>query len=330
MRILFAGTPEIAVLPLEAIAKKYTICGVLTNPDKPAGRRGELLAPPAKQKAMELGLLTLQPAKLDADFIETVKSLKPDILVVVAYGKIFKQEFLSLFPKGAINLHPSLLPRYRGPSPLQAAILAGDKETGVTIQRLVLKMDAGPVLAQRRIPLSGSETTAGLTETAASIGSEMLVSVLEQLASGTTHELPQNETEATYCKLIKKEDGLLDWTLPAVTIERMVRAYNPWPGTYTRFKGLALTILKAGIFTGDPANPANNKIVQAAPVSGTGKGGECRPGFVWGIDKEAGILVCTGEGMLVIKELQLQNKRAMDWKAFINGNRDLLGVPLGG
>jgi methionyl-tRNA formyltransferase len=327
IRILFAGTPEIAVQPLETIAGKFTICGVLTSPDKPAGRSGQPIPPAVKRKALDLGLAILQPEKLDEPFREQVKRLAPDVLVVVAFGKLFKQEFLDLFPLGAINMHPSLLPKYRGPSPLQAAILAGDTETGVSIQRLVLKMDAGPLLAQRRMSLAGTETTADLTVAAASLGSELLVTVLEQLAAGTLQETPQDEAAATYCRLIKKEDGLIDWSLSAVTIERMNRAYTPWPGIYTSFKGLTLTILKTALFN---KSLTDRTVVPAVPIPEPAQEVIFPPGYVWGIDKEAGILVCTGEGMLIIKELQLQSKKAMDWKAFINGNRDLLGAILGG
>lgn len=312
MRIVFAGSPKIAVLPLRMVAKEFDVVGVLTNQDSCCGRGLCIEAPEVKREAERLGLPVFQPERLDADFRNQIASLYPDILVVVAFGRIFGPKFLSLFPLGGINLHPSLLPRYRGCSPIPAVIAAGDSETGVTIQRLALKMDTGDILSQIRVPLSGTETTASLTDTLSELGAQLLVATLEGLASGTVQGIPQDESKATYCTMITKEDGCIDWAFDAVVIERKVRAFDPWPRAWTLFKGRVLNILQAHLYTGN----ANQK---------TGL-----PGTVLGMDKNDGILIQTGNGILAVTRLQLATKKALDWMPFLNGTRDLIGSVLGG
>jgi methionyl-tRNA formyltransferase len=309
LRVLFAGTPPMAVPSLVRIAEQYPIVGVLTAKDQEVGRGRKLVPSPVRQKASELGLQVLTPEKLDAEVREQVRSLSPDILVVVAYGKIFGPKFLALFPKGGINLHPSLLPKYRGPSPIPEAILRGDPETGITIQKIALQMDAGPILLQEVIPLNGTETTLSLTRYCAERGAELLVQVLKKIETGTAQEIPQDESRATYCKLITKEDGEIHWSLPAEQIERMVRAYDPWPTAWTLYRGAVLKILKASVF-----HPSSQ---------------EERAGKVIGVDKEKGILVQTGKGILAIGKLQLQARKALDFASFLNGERNFMGTILG-
>ncbi len=309
LKVLFAGTPEMAVPSLIAVAQEFSIVGVVTAPDQEVGRGRKLLPSPVKQKALELNLTVLTPQKLDGTVREQVKSLAPDILVVVAFGKIFGPKFLSLFPMGGINLHPSLLPKYRGPSPIPEAILQGDSETGITIQKLVLQMDAGPILLQEVIPLNGTETTASLTALCAERGAALLVQALKGIETGTVKEVPQDERKATYCKLLTKEDGRISWHLPATQIERMVRAYDPWPTAWTLYRGEMLKILKASVF-----HPS---------IKGE------REGKVIGVDKGKGILVQTGEGILAIHTLQLQSRKALDFTSFLNGERNFIGSILG-
>ncbi len=316
MRILFAGTPGLAVLPLETLTSRYTIVGVLCSPDKPAGRGRKLSPPPVKLKALELGLPVYQPPIINADFRETIRALRPDILVVVAYHKIFRKSFLDLFPEGGLNLHPSLLPRHRGPSPLQAAILSGDHETGVTIQKLALQMDAGDIMAQKRFSLTGKDTIPDLIETAAGLGSEMLISVLERIRSGDYSGIPQDEDKATFCHIIEKKDGEINWNDGAEKIDRMIRAYLLWPKAFTSYKGRLLFLLN-GEALPEIDNPDSGKTAAS-------------PGMVLGTRKKYGILVMTGRGVLFIKKLQIQSKKAMDWHAFLNGNRDFIGSQLGG
>jgi len=232
MRVLFAGTPSLAVPSLRAIAR-FTV-GVLTSPDQPSGR-GRASAPsPVKEAALSLGLKLFQPARLDAAFIEEVRALAPDLLVVAAYGKIFRQAFLQVFPLGGINFHPSLLPRFRGPSPVSAVILAGDPETGVTVQRIALKFDTGDILAQERYPLTGDETTTTLGGALAARGAGLVESIIARYEAGSPPTpIPQREEDASYCHPLRKEEGLVDWGEPAVQIERKVRAYDPWPRAST-------------------------------------------------------------------------------------------------
>jgi len=312
MRVLFAGSPSLAIPALAAIQQDHDVCGVLTNPDQPQGRSKDLQPTPVKQKALELGLRVLHPKALDEPFYREIATLKPELLVVAAYGRIFKKAFIDLFPLGGVNLHPSLLPRFRGPSPITAAILSGDRETGVTIQRLALKMDAGPILAVERVPLDGTETTPVLTEQLAALGVELLIGVLNALEAGRIEEIEQNETKATYCRLVRKTDGCINWGDSAERIDRMIRAYQPWPGTFTSFGSQRLNILDGGVCP------------ECHPEVSGGKG------LVFGSDKRYGVLVQTGQGILYINRMQLQSKKALDWQAFLNGNRTLVGSLLGG
>ncbi len=260
----------------------------------------------------ELGLEVLQPEKLDDSLVEQVRALSPDVLVVAAYGKIFRQSFLALFPLGGVNVHPSLLPRYRGPSPISAAILAGDSETGVTIQRVARKFDTGDILAQARLPLKGDETTASLSEALGVMGAELLAGVLAEMAAGT---LPagraQEEEAASYCLSIRKGDGLIQWDEPAEIIERKVRAFDPWPRVSTRFLAESLLLLKSHVYP---------------DTLGEERG---RPGDVLAADKQHGLLVRAGRGILAVERLQLQFKKPLDWRSFVNGHPDIVGARLG-
>lgn len=318
MRVLFAGTPEIAVPSLDAVASRHEVAGVLTAPDREAGRGRKPEPPPVKLKAEALGLTVLQPERLDAAAREEVSRLHPEILVVVAYGRIFGPKFLSLFPTGGINLHPSLLPRWRGPSPIPAAILAGDGTTGITVQRLAERMDAGDILVQVQVPLSGTETTASLTRYAADRGAELVLEALSGLEHGTLAGVPQNEADASYCRLITKADGVVRWEESAAAIERMIRAYDPWPRARTVWNGVGLSLLSGGVYTGGTVPRERDR--PGSPV----------PGEVLGIDTREGILVQTGDGILAVRELQLQAKKALEWRAFLNGVRDFIGTVLGG
>jgi methionyl-tRNA formyltransferase len=311
MRVLFAGSPPLAVPSLENVHRLHQIAGVLTNPDRPAGRSSTPVPTAVKARAQELGLPLLQPARLDAALFDTVRALACELLVVVAFGRIFPAEFLSLFPRGGLNLHPSLLPRYRGPSPIPAAILAGDRETGVTIQRLAAKMDSGDILRVQVVPLTGTEICATLTEKLGRLGAELLALALSDMEAGRAQGRPQNEAEATYCRMVRKQDGRIDWGRDAETIERMIRAYDPWPGAYTCLRGQTLHLLAGGV------------LPESEP------GSIPRPGLVLGADNRYGILVGTGRGVLYVSRLKLQGKKALDWRSCLNGQRDLPGAVLG-
>lgn len=311
MKILFAGTPEFAIPALRAANESGEVVGALTALDAVRGRGKRIMPTPVALEAERLGIPVLKYPRLGREARNGVAALKPELLVAVAYGRIFGPKFLTLFARGGLNIHPSLLPEYRGPAPIPAAILAGETATGVTVQRLALEMDAGAILAQRTIPLDGTETTASLTETCAVIGAEMLSPVISDIDANRAEEVEQDPAAATYCPLINKTDGEIDWSLPAMRIERMIRAYNPWPTAYTWWNGSRLSILR-----GDAIDETDRRM-------------ESAPGTVRRVDKGGQILVQTGVGSLTVEQLQLQSKKALSIRDFLNGHPEFIGSVLG-
>lgn len=314
MRILFAGTPAIAVPSLKALLESdHTLCGVLTNPDKERGRGRKPAYPAVKEALLEHdpsgSVPVLQFERLRAEEREAVSALKPDLLAVFAYGHIFGPRFLSLFPAGAVNVHPSLLPLHRGAAPIPSAILAGDSETGISIQTIAEKLDSGDILARVRMPLAGNETTESLTAWAAEEGARLLLETIDRIAAGNISPEPQDERLATCSRKIEREDGLIDWSLPAREIDRRIRAFTPWPKGWTTLDGTELYILRASVFGPSPGGP---------------------PGKVVEVDRERGILVQTGDGLLAIDRLQLKNRKPLDFTSFCNGMPDVKGKLLGG
>jgi len=320
MRVLFAGTPAIAVPSLEVLGRQegITLAGVLTNPDKPRGRKGENRPSEVCEAAQRILRLykergretfpILKPEKPDAAVREEVNNLKPDLLVSFAYGHIFGPKFMALFPLGGINIHPSLLPKYRGPSPLQAAIINRDRETGISIQKLAREMDSGDILAVEYLQLTGTETAESLSEVVSQKAALMLPSALEKTSKGE-QGIPQDHGKASFCSIITRDDGLIDWEKQsAAEIEARIRAFTPWPLCRTIHNGRELFILKAALF--------DEKSSQGVP------------GQVLGTDK-SGILIQTGKGILAAAELQYQAKKALFWRDFLNGARDFTGSKLG-
>jgi methionyl-tRNA formyltransferase len=363
LNVLFAGSPECAVPSLEAVARKHRVVAVLTNPAAPQGRSKELVPTPVaacaarliKEGAIEAGTPILTPEKLTQDVRDAIAATKPDILACFAYGKIFGPKTLAIFPKGAVNVHPSLLPRWRGSTPVPAAILACDAETGITVQKMALEMDAGDIIVQTRFPLNGTETAETLLARAAAEGAPLLVESLDLLEAGKATLTKQNEADATYCSMLKKEDGEIDWTKSAKSISAQIRAFTPWPGAFTTAfpSGTAsaagepqtLLILDAHEYAG-PAGAVDretsaNTLRGVSPVGETkalredlpsGKSSDeegRQPGFVIGIDKKEGILVQTGEGLLALGRLQWRTKKPLDWKSFLNGTREFINSTLG-
>ena len=317
LRILFAGSPAIAAPALQAVAgmtgEGVELAGLLTNPDSPRGRSGR---PEPTECASALARIradapALKPEKLDADARARVLALKPDLLVSFAYGKIFGPKFLALFPLGGINVHPSLLPKHRGATPIPAAILSRESETGITIQTLAEQMDSGDILAQERVALDGRETTASLGETMALRAARMLPPLLARVASGGARGRAQDAGAATYCSLIAKADGLIDWGMCALEIDARIRAFTPWPLSWTTHRGLELFILKARALP-DFRSPE-----------------PAQPGEVLGKDGDKGILIQTGHGAIAASELQYRTKKALEWKVFLNGARNFIGERLG-
>ena len=310
MRIIFLGTPDFAAIPLEALAHdpRYQVVGVITQPDRPGGRSRELQLPPVKQAAQRLGIPVLQPETLrDPAIAEQLVAWQPDVGVVAAYGEILRKNVLELPPLGYLNIHPSLLPRYRGPTPVHAAILNGDSETGVTVMLLDAKMDSGPILAQRRVPLPPDARNQPLTNALFRLGAEMLVETLAPYAAGALTPTPQDDREATYCKMLQKSDGVIDWSAPAERIERMTRAYDPWPGAQTTWRGQPLKII-------------------AARVHHDWNGAES-PGAL--LPRPDGLWVATGAGALELLIVQPAGKRELAAQAWKHGLQNLARARLG-
>ena len=334
LRILFAGSPAIAVPALEAVAafceaeQGFTLTGLLTNPDSPKGRSGKPepteCAVALERLAMERfpGIPVLKPEKLDSAARAQVEALRPDLLISFAYGKIFGPRFLGLFPMGGINVHPSLLPKYRGPTPIPAAIINRETETGITIQRLAAEMDSGDILVQEKVPLNGRETTESLGLTMAEKAAELLPPLLSGLASGSLRERPQDHGAASYCSLIAKADGLIDWNMSALEIDARIRAFTPWPLSWTMHGDMQLLILKAEALEPESGVPDRAQPGQATP-------NQAMLGEVLGKDRNKGILIRTGGGILAVSELQYRTKKALEWKAFLNGARNFIGERLG-
>ena len=313
LKVFFAGSPQSSVPALEAAAKQAEVVGVLTSPAAARKRSGkpipsDVAAAAARLKSdgkMRDDAPILAPLKIDDDVRAQIATCRPDILLCFAYGKIFSEKTLSLFPKGAFNVHPSLLPRWRGPSPVQAAILNMDKETGVTIQRIAAQMDAGDIAAQVSVPLAGTETAGELLNRLSALGAELLPSVFEQIERGSLQCRPQ-EGDALYCHLIEKKEGEIDWRASAEEIDAKVRAFSPWPGSFTKLpagKGV-LYIRKASVYRGSETFP------------------EGEAGAVYA--SKGGIYVRCGRGILCAERLQREARPEMDFKAFLNGNRALL------
>lgn len=334
LRILFAGSAAIALPSLRMIADgekagRWSLAGVLTNPDKPKGRGGGSEPTDIGREAALLANApaVLKPETLKEEAREAVAALKPDLLVSFAYGRIFGPKFLSLFPLGGINVHPSLLPKYRGASPVQEAILRRDAETGITIQRLAAELDSGNILAQEKIPLNGTETAASLSETAGIRGAALLREVLEwALTAGKAalEGVPQLEENASYCVKIEKDSGIIDWNRSAPELSAQIRAYNPWPLARTAHNGQILNLLEAQPYSGPlPAFTGGGLPAKTEPAPP-------RAGQVLGINKKSGILIQTGDGVLAVSLLQYQTKKVLPWNVFINGAREFIGSLLGG
>ncbi len=310
MRVLFMGTPEFAVTPLEhLILNQYQVVAVYTQPDKLAGRGRSLVSPPVKKAALARKLPVVQPVSLKkAEVVAQLADFHPDVIVVAALGQILPQSVLDIPRYGCINIHPSLLPRFRGASPVAAAILAGDEFTGVSIMLMDSGLDTGPILAQATIALSPRDTTGSLTDKLSIVAARLLQEVLVRWSRGEITPQPQNEAEATYSGLITKEEGEIDWHLSAVDIWRRVRAFQPWPGCYTRWQGKRL------------------EIIEAAPLPGEIT---LKVGQVIALNKmEAAFGVNTGDGILEVLKVQLEGKRAMPAAEFLRGQRQFIGMIL--
>jgi methionyl-tRNA formyltransferase len=306
------GSPEFALPTLRRLIESgHAVVGVVTQPDRPAGRGRRLQAPPAKLLALEHGLPVLQPERVNRpESLTAIGELAPDALVIAAYGQILRQPLLDLPRRGALNVHASLLPKYRGASPVAAAILAGDSETGVTILDVVLALDAGPMLAQRALPIEPHDTTGTLSDKLARLGADLLIDVLPAWERGDVAAQPQDDSQATYARTLRKEDAVIDWSLPAEEIWRRVRAYNPWPVATTTFQGEPVRIWEARPLDDEPGAPPGTAVALSAPAL-------------------SGFAVRCGHGSLAIVRAQRAGKRAVTGEELLRGMPALLGQRLG-
>lgn len=301
IKIVFFGTPEFAVKSLESLYRSQNIevLAVFTQPDKPVGRKQTLTPPPVKEKALELGLKVHQPKDKKA-LVDMLRPFKADFFVVIAFGMVFPKEALDIAKYGAINVHASLLPKYRGASPIQESLLHGDAETGLTIMKMGEELDNGDIFLIRRFTIDKSDNSAMLSQKLANLSAQILPLVLSDIKNGILKPVHQNHEKATFCHKINKEDGKIDWNKPAVEILNMLRAYTPWPGVYTHVKGKKLSILEADIESG---NIKPNEFV---------------------IEKNS-LKIGAGSGIVLPTKVKLEGKNETTIKDFLNGNQNLFG-----
>jgi methionyl-tRNA formyltransferase len=310
IRIIFAGTPNFAVPYFNALlsATDFEITGVITQPDKPSGRKQELTPSPVKQTATASEIKILQPEKLtgNQEIIGEIKNLNPDLLIVVAYGLIIPKPLLDLFPRGAINVHPSLLPSYRGASPIQSAILNGEKTTGISIMLMDEKMDHGPLLKQVEVPLTGEETNESLHDQLAVMGAPLLLETVKEYLAGKITPAEQDHNQATFCRTISKEDAQINWQSSAQEIKQKIYAFYPWPATWTTWNGKRLKLFP--------------------PVQVISEQSDIKVGEVFLSDGK--LAVKTGADALVINQLQLEGKKEASAEEFLRGYPEIVGAVL--
>ncbi|MFT7680119.1 MAG: methionyl-tRNA formyltransferase [Planctomycetota bacterium] len=308
MRVVFMGSPPFALPVLERLLASdvHETCALVTPPDRPRGRGRSVIRSELALMADAAGVPVIQPnSTKDPEFLQSLAAFEPDVLAVASYGEILRTDVLELAPHGALNVHGSLLPRWRGASPIQAAILAGDAESGVSIQRMVLALDAGDVLLERRTPIGPQETSGELFERLAESGACALIDALDALADGSAQFQPQDQTAVTICRKLSKQDGVLDWSDPAEALARRVRAMTPWPGARTSLPdGRALVVLEARVHTGESGAPGS-------------------------LLEGPGLRIATGDGALELIRIKPAGKGAMDAAAFQNGAQLQTGTLFG-
>lgn len=305
MQILFLGSPDFALPSVRALHEEFSLSGVVTQPDRRAGRGRELQSPPVADLASRLGVEVFQPRDINsAQAIGRLRRWQPDIIIVAAYGQILAPEVLSLAEFGCLNIHASLLPRWRGASPVQAAIKAGDAETGITIMKMDEGMDTGPIIAQRRVQMGAAETGGELTARLAELGADLITEILPAYLTGEIQPIPQIDHLATYAPLLQKSDGQLDWEQPAAVLARQVRAYEPWPTSFFHWQRRRIVVRRASDHPGDDSPPGTAKVLHGAPA------------------------VTTAEGLLSLDVIQPAGKTEMSGADFLRGAKDFPGSQL--
>lgn len=303
IRIVFMGSPKFALPTLRALADHYPISGVVTQPDKPAGRGRVLTPPPVKVLAQELGLPVIQPTRLrEPEAMAQLQAWQPDLIVVVAFGQILRPAVLDLPRFGCLNVHASLLPRWRGPAPIQAAILHGDAETGITIMHLDPGMDTGPILSQGTLSILDDDTADTLSIKLAEMGAQLLVDTLPGYLQGTNLPKPQESSEITYAPMLKKEDAQLDFNQPAELLSRCVRAFNPWPGAFTQWDGRILKVHQAHAVDSTGLTSGTRLVFQGLPA------------------------IAANRSLLVVDKVQPAGKKPMPGKVFLRGAKNWVKI----
>lgn len=299
MRVVFMGTPDFSVPALEALVEAgHDVAAVVTQPDKPKGRGKEVQMPPVKIKALEYNIPVYQPVKArDPEFVGLLSELAPEVIVVAAFGQLLPKSILDIPPCGCVNIHASLLPKYRGASPIQYAVIDGEKESGITTMMMAEGLDTGDMLDREVIALEEKETGGSLHDKLSAIGGELILKTLKKIEDGSAVRTPQDDSKSCYVGMIKKSMGDIDWSMEAVTIERLIRGLNPWPSAFTVWNGKVIKVWSASVVDKEYAGVCG-QVVEA---------------------DQGRLVVKTGKGSLSIEELQLQGKKRMDIASFLRG-----------
>ncbi len=313
MRIVYMGTPEFAAIALDALVKGHEVVAVITQPDKPQGRNRKLVPTPVKVKAQEYGIPVYQPQKVrDEETVQMIREYHPDVIVVAAYGQILPESILNIPAYGCINIHASLLPKYRGAAPIERAILDGEQVTGVTTMYMEKGLDTGDMIDKVEVKIEADDTGATLHDKLAKAGANLIIKTLSKIQDGTVKRTKQDDTESCYAAMLTKEMGQIDFSRPADELERLVRGLIPWPCAYTDIDGKNVKIYKASVVKMDDAY--KNAVQEKTEVSLA-----FAPGEIVEVTKKYIVIAC-GKDALMIKNLQPEGKKAMDTAAYLNGN----------
>ena len=313
MRIVYMGTPEFAAVALDAIVKEHEVVAVITQPDKPQGRNRKLVPTPVKVKAQAYDIPVYQPVKIhEEESVQMIRDYNPDVIVVAAYGQILPESILNIPKYGCINIHASLLPKYRGAAPIERAIIDGEVMTGVTTMYMEKGLDTGDMIEKVEVPITGEDTGASLHDKLAEAGAALILTTLAKLEAGTVTRTKQDDAQSCYAAMLTKELGRMDFTRPAVELERLIRGLNPWPCAYTTIDGKNVKLYKAEVINLDAQmrQTLQEKSEQILAFA---------PGEIVEVAKKYFVIAC-GEGALRVRNLQPEGKKAMDTSAYLNGN----------
>ena len=313
MRIVYMGTPEFAAVALDAIVKEHEVVAVITQPDKPQGRNRKLVPTPVKVKAQAYDIPVYQPVKIrEEESVQMIRDYNPDVIVVAAYGQILPESILNIPKYGCINIHASLLPKYRGAAPIERAIIDGEVMTGVTTMYMEKGLDTGDMIEKAEVPITGEDTGASLHDKLAEAGAALILTTLAKLEAGTVTRTKQDDAQSCYAAMLTKELGRMDFTRPAVELERLIRGLNPWPCAYTTIDGKNVKLYKAEVINLDAQMRQMLQEKSEQTLTFT-------PGEIVEVTKKYFVIAC-GEGALRVRNLQPEGKKAMDTSAYLNGN----------